>query len=191
MPLSAIEPLRDVPAVEWKSPYCATWDDGCTECTRSAVWEEPSCRPVDHYIGGGRCMPRGNLCISAIENETYDELERVCWRIHLVSISRPGVLTGMPALNPSLSNFVYDPQRKRWRIGVLELASNPETEKQFAELVMKAIGRHPNTEFSLTSRDFVSTLYCASARTEKGGGVEESPIWLKRRGDPYELLGPK
>jgi hypothetical protein len=32
----AVEPSRDLPAAEWKSPYCRTWDDGCDACQRAS-----------------------------------------------------------------------------------------------------------------------------------------------------------
>ncbi|MDR1828026.1 MAG: hypothetical protein LBR29_06830 [Methylobacteriaceae bacterium] len=40
------EPDRDVPAREWKSPYCTVWDDGCTQCRRKDENSEPDCEPI-------------------------------------------------------------------------------------------------------------------------------------------------
>jgi hypothetical protein len=111
MPLRAVEPPRNVPAAQWRSPYCGTWDDGCTECTRKTLDETPVCKPVDHYIGGGTCKPRGIVCERAVNqlpapkchtnsdnkvvctlgpgpHPDFSELERVCVEFGWVAVPR-------------------------------------------------------------------------------------------------------
>jgi hypothetical protein len=43
LPLSKVEPERDVEARAWKSPYCLRWDDGCTQCERKRLGAKVSC----------------------------------------------------------------------------------------------------------------------------------------------------
>ncbi len=43
LPLSEVEPSRQVPAAEWRSPYCTRWTDGCTTCTRGTAREAAAC----------------------------------------------------------------------------------------------------------------------------------------------------
>jgi hypothetical protein len=54
MPLSQVEPPRNVPAAEWKSPYCTKWNDGCTECTRKSAKSKTTCAPTTACWCGSR-----------------------------------------------------------------------------------------------------------------------------------------
>ena len=54
------EPRRDVPASEWKSPYCIGWNDGCTECTIDEKGKK-ECQPMKGR-DITRCITRPNFC---------------------------------------------------------------------------------------------------------------------------------
>jgi hypothetical protein len=47
LPLSKVEPARDVPAAQWRSPYCLRWNVGCSECRRASLKSAPSCAPKE------------------------------------------------------------------------------------------------------------------------------------------------
>jgi hypothetical protein len=176
MPLAEIEPPRNVPAAEWKSPYCAKWDDGCTECTRTSADAPATCKPAADYIGGGTCKPRGVLCATSISHDNVSELARVCWRQAWVSVSRPGV-TGIPPATFALSGFSRDADTGRWYDDSIPLLAADGDE--FARRTMRVIGRDPDGEFGLTDRKFVATLLCLRARKVGGGGQGAAPEWLR------------
>jgi hypothetical protein len=164
MPMLAIEPPRDVPAAQWKSPYCARWDDGCTECTRASRDDEPECRPADDYIGEGVCTPRGNLCYTAIDHGGYTELDSVCWKKAWISLARPGVI-GIPPISLEVSSFTYD-EKAGWLDNSIGLLA-AETAKGAVGRLFASIGRNPETEFSLTDRGFIATLSASTPRDRR------------------------
>jgi hypothetical protein len=72
LPLAAVEPPRNVPAAQWNSPYCAHWEDGCTECKRGAISDAAQC----HSEGDtGACARRAIICFKVIDDEYF---RKVC-----------------------------------------------------------------------------------------------------------------
>ena len=176
MRLREVEPPRNVPAAQWTSPYCGTWDDGCTECTRQTLRGDPACKPVDHYIGGGTCRPRGIVCTLAIKQEGFTPFDRVCARIGFALIARPGTPSGDAATIQNTS-FEYDPKLRRWVSG--RWVSGPIGKERIAlaRSTLNAIGRDPDSEFSLTSKDYVWTSYCLQSHKRPGEAAGEKPSW--------------
>jgi hypothetical protein len=188
-PLREIEPPRSVPAAKWTAPYCATWDDGCTGCTRTSLRQAPACKPVDHYVGGGTCKPRGVVCTAVLKRHDFTELERLCADWGQVAITRPGV-PWQSLRSIYVTSLVYDRKSRRWRSnsqGVLT-GRTPEDrrarEEQFARRAMLAISRDPDREFTLTSRDRIHTYFCEIAHKPIGASHAENPDW-------FELVGEK
>lgn len=60
LPLAEIEPPRNQAAENWQSPYCMSWNDGCTKCRRADLASPTICeryaRPNEN------CAPRTILC---------------------------------------------------------------------------------------------------------------------------------
>jgi hypothetical protein len=178
MPLSEIEPPRNVPAAEWKSPYCAKWDDGCTECNRTNLDEEPHCHPAVDYIGVGVCKPRGVLCAESLMRGAYYEIESVCWRWGWVTFARPGTNWPDP-MATFLSGFSKSEADENWRSDSLALGPLEHADAQrFARRVMQASGRNPDIEFERTSKNLLATFFCLNGRSPTGGG-EQAPDWFE------------
>jgi hypothetical protein len=74
LPLSTVEPDRAVPAEKWNSPYCAIWDDGCTECRRESIDGSQRCDELKP-VGGTVCHRHFILCHKDL-NRT--EFLRIC-----------------------------------------------------------------------------------------------------------------
>lgn len=83
LPMSTVEPPRDVTAESWKSPYCAHWNDGCTECFRSSRDETPKCSEErdsgrsETMSQGGGCKRRAIICFKEMDATYFD---RICER---------------------------------------------------------------------------------------------------------------
>lgn len=81
LPLSTVEPPRDVAAESWHSPYCAHWNDGCTECTRASKDETPKCNEEtdagrsEAVLSGGGCKRRAIICFKEMDATYFD---RIC-----------------------------------------------------------------------------------------------------------------
>jgi hypothetical protein len=204
MPLREVEPPRNVPATQWKSPYCGTWDDGCTECTRKTLDETPVCKPVDHYIGGGTCKLRGIVCERSVNqlpqpkcqrnadnkvictlgpgpHPDFSELERVCVVFGWVAIPR----TFKPNHNHVLAQtyvtgFSYDKRTRRWTNQSELLSYMPfEMQWRMAHRVLSVLGRDPDTEFTISSRNKISTYLCYTAQNSDGAAHLEKPDWFE------------
>ena len=66
LPLDVVEPPRNVPAAQWNSPYCGRWDDGCVECSRTAVGTAAQCHDkAGHYKSV--CKQRAIICFKVID----------------------------------------------------------------------------------------------------------------------------
>lgn len=183
MPLREVEPPRKVPAAEWKSPYCGLWDDGCTECSRTAPGEKATCKPVDTYVGGGNCKPRGVVCSDLVKVDGLVQIDRVCSEWGWVTIARLG--TRWPdAMVMYLTGFDYDSQTRKWRDNrtVLGPLDRPRQE-QFARRVMSASGRVPEVEFNLTRKDSILTMFCTESwESSKAPHVQEKD-WFQLMGE--------
>ncbi len=46
LPIEAVDPSRQVIATKWQSPFCTTWDDGCTICERQSAESAPVCNEI-------------------------------------------------------------------------------------------------------------------------------------------------
>lgn len=72
IPLDHLDPPRGVPAKDWKSAYCASWDDGCTHCTRSEKDGPATCVASQQ---AGACKRHAVVCFGEIDNDYF---LRVC-----------------------------------------------------------------------------------------------------------------
>jgi hypothetical protein len=86
--------------------------------------------------------------------------------------------------------LAFDPKTRRWYSdsqGMLT-GRTPEDrrvrEEQFARRAMLAVGRDPDKEFTLTSRDRIGTYLCEIAHKPLGASHAEKPDW-------FELVGEK
>jgi len=68
MPLSVVEPPRDVPAAQWKSPYCGQWEDGCAECIRLNADDKPHC------FDRGQCRRHANICFREYDQGYFNTI---------------------------------------------------------------------------------------------------------------------
>jgi hypothetical protein len=84
---------------------------------------------------------------------------------------------GIAPLTLALTGFSFDKESNAWRDASIELLA-ADTAEAAARRAMMYMGRDPETEFSLTSRRFIATLFCLDARQVGGGGRNEYPEWL-------------
>lgn len=81
LPLSAVEPPRDVAAESWHSPYCAHWNDGCTECLRASKDQASKCSAErdsgrsEEISQQGECKRRAIICFREMDATYFD---RIC-----------------------------------------------------------------------------------------------------------------
>lgn len=71
LPLSKLEPARDVPAQQWRSAYCLAWSDGCTRCERNDLQPKSQvfCAPI---AADESCAPTFSICAKA-EPKFFDQ----------------------------------------------------------------------------------------------------------------------
>jgi hypothetical protein len=89
LPLGEVEPPRNVPAAQWKSPYCGHWEDGCTECRRHSEDGPLECHAKSSRQAA--CEPRFVMCDEAMD---YEQLDRICpiFAIREISEFKGGIL---------------------------------------------------------------------------------------------------
>jgi hypothetical protein len=80
LPLDVVEPPRNVPAAQWNSPYCAHWDDGCTDCTRAQPHGKALCQSQNDSLRKGRssgnqaCSRRAIICFKKIKDFYFSSI---------------------------------------------------------------------------------------------------------------------
>jgi hypothetical protein len=67
-PLDQLDPPRGVPAAEWKSTYCARWDDGCTHCTHFTKDAPVTCVANEQ---AGMCKRHAVICLEEIGTDAF------------------------------------------------------------------------------------------------------------------------
>jgi hypothetical protein len=73
VPITKVEPPRNVPASSWLSPYCTKWNDGCEECERKDATDKPQCRRLA-IADRAACHSRTITC-SRVDQNAFD---RIC-----------------------------------------------------------------------------------------------------------------
>jgi hypothetical protein len=103
VPREVVEPLRDVPASEWRSPYCVKWTDGVEECSRAAATEAASCRRQEVQQ-----PPQPVACLAA----DGKRLGEICFEV----LASGPPLAGRPHDNPfARSTWFWDRRRHAWQ----------------------------------------------------------------------------
>ncbi len=69
------QPSRDVAARDYRDAFCADWTDGCEECRRSGVNDEPTCASDPRALKDGACQRKPIKC-----GEMLPSANRVCLR---------------------------------------------------------------------------------------------------------------
>ena len=75
----ASDPPRSRPADHWRAPFCLTWNDGQTVCSRAKVSEEPKCTPKSSDATTGK---HDVVCAEA----DTDSVLRICQRAETSTI---------------------------------------------------------------------------------------------------------
>ena len=72
IPLSKIEPSKNVPVEQWNAPYCLQWGDGCALCKRKYVSAHIACKST--VSSESVCIIRFIMC------EEYDQftMGKIC-----------------------------------------------------------------------------------------------------------------
>ena len=65
LPMSEVDPPRDVSADKWQSPFCTDWDDGCTSCLREDSQAAPSCTKFNSIYNYHGCTTHHVFCNKA------------------------------------------------------------------------------------------------------------------------------
>jgi hypothetical protein len=68
MPLDQLDPPRGVAAKDWKSAFCARWDDGCTHCTQSARDAPVTCAANEQ---AGMCKRHAVICFREMDHDYF------------------------------------------------------------------------------------------------------------------------
>jgi hypothetical protein len=125
LPIEVVEPPRNVVATQWSSPYCGHWDDGCVECTRSAIGNAAQCHNEPNWHGL-ECRRRKVICFDATD-ETY--FDRICSSAITIIYSKneDGSITAAGTawtVNWHLINSKWTSEKKQRLLG--ELFSLPD-----------------------------------------------------------------
>jgi len=73
LPLDVVEPPRNVPAIEWNSPYCGHWDDGCVACRRQTVLAPLKC-DEEAPVRGNACRRHAIACYEIIDESVFAQV---------------------------------------------------------------------------------------------------------------------
>ena len=73
LPLDVVEPPRNVPAIQWNSPYCGHWDDGCVECRRQTVLAPLKC-DEEAPVRGHACRRHAIACYEIIDESVFAQI---------------------------------------------------------------------------------------------------------------------
>ena len=77
IPLSRLEPPRDVAAAQWTSLYCSRWDDGCVQCERRSSAEKARCEPME--AAGAACTRKLIACSQDAQEPGFRSCASVMW----------------------------------------------------------------------------------------------------------------
>jgi hypothetical protein len=90
MPLSVVDPPRNVSALQWRSPYCTAWTDGKTLCKRDAAIRDAETFCTADNADYGQAYQAGPIGVSCLFAD-LDALSRVCskWALYDPGIPIP------------------------------------------------------------------------------------------------------
>jgi hypothetical protein len=90
MPLSVVDPPRNVSAQQWRSPYCTAWTDGKALCKRDAATRDAATVCIADTADYGEAYKAGPTGVSCLFAD-LDALSRVCskWALYDPGIPIP------------------------------------------------------------------------------------------------------
>jgi hypothetical protein len=153
VPQSVAEPPRNVPAAEWKSPYCTEWSDGLSICKRDKVGEVGRCAEAEKP---------GQLHAVACRVADLARLSEVCF--HWLVSDRSGRMSVGGLVQ---ENWIWRARSKRWNL-------EPGEDDSIGDL------KHQLTQEGITAEvaEGVRTFYCLRTyagdipwKKMKGGNV--------------------
>jgi hypothetical protein len=111
MPETEVEPDRDVEAAQWKSPYCLAWEDGCTQCRRSAIDSDAKCGPQQELTAEA-CTRHEIICSDAGDER---RLHQICSKYFQSRVLTTESGTFAQEAAPFHTIWEFDWLRNKWR----------------------------------------------------------------------------
>jgi hypothetical protein len=98
LPIDSVEPARSLTALAWNSPYCAHWDDGCTECERSFAYTPPKCRESTNAEVSA-CKRHAIICYKEINRTDLSKICSMIYRGQVISTTDGAILIDFERLD--------------------------------------------------------------------------------------------
>jgi hypothetical protein len=147
LPQKIVEPPRDVPAHDWRSPYCIAWSDGVEFCTRDNASQAGTCKSIPNDKRSEGRVPHPVACLSADPQRLF----LVCRKSLLFDPGRPIPYWGQSAFpwsSEEQANWSWNVDRAEWSLSVAQDDAGRGTPSTL-----------PGQPSGVTLRD-IRTVYC-------------------------------